>query len=77
MKEVFVIEKLSIYSGENHPLKAYKYYPIYFVSTEEEAENIVERAGEVDRNSCWAFDDNMPVCKYYKLRKRVEVLKII
>ena len=76
MKEVFIIEKLSIFSGENHPLKAYRYDPIYFVSTEEEAKNIVEKAGVVDRNSCWAFDDSMPVCKYYKLEKRVEILKV-
>ena len=77
MKEIFVIKKLSIYNFENHPLKAYRYDPIYFVDTEEEAKNIVERAGEVNRDSCWAFDDNMPVCKYYKLEKRAEVLKVV
>ena len=70
MEEIFVVEKLSIYNLENHPLKAYKYEPIYFVETKEEAEDIVEKAGTVDRRDCWAFDDNMPVCKYYKLKRK-------
>jgi len=70
MEEVFIIEKLSIYNLENHPLKAYKYEPIYFVETKEEAEDIVEKAGTVDRRECWAFDYDMPVCKYYKLKRK-------
>ena len=70
MKEIFVVEKISIYNTENNPLMAYRYEPVYFVESLEQAEDIVKKAGKVDRRECWAFDDDMPVYRYYKLRIR-------
>ena len=33
-------------------------------------DSIIEKAGTVDRRDCWAFDYDMPLCKYYKLKKK-------
>jgi len=69
LKEVFLIEQIRLDPSENESARAVRYEPEGWVSTEQEAQGIVNKGGTFRKSDCWAIIGKMPEFRYKKLTK--------
>lgn len=69
MEKIFIIELIWISSDENRPEHAVGYKSIGWVSSEEEAQEVVRNGKTYTVADCWAIREPVPEFRYRKLTK--------